>query len=173
MACERLLRKHIDCAKGFLRESRIYNLQYEPGCYTVHDRCQYTRESYVECRMAPEIVAPTADRPSKVKQIVQPRFIKKGQPIAMAGSSESKGPPPCQRELNLHGMCTDIALRNIMSKGVPDYTHYIDKCANSRKMFDKCMTGIQGDAVALESEKARLMDLTKLELAKEVQRIKA
>lgn len=133
--CERILRRHTECMKAFLFDARMHDIQYEPGAYNDHDRCQYTREAYVECRMNPEVAAiavkqgekkPTEDYSKPMTQ----------DAVAVAGSSDARGPIPCHQELTMHGKCVENHFRKAMTKGT-DYTRAV--CFDSRYLFDKCI----------------------------------
>lgn len=122
--CESVLRKHGECLKSFLRDARMHNTPYEPGSYGEHDRCQYTREAYVECRMTDTSVNQAS---------------RKDRSQGAAGGSDSRMPTPCQMELNMHGQCVENFLKKAMTQGT-DYTQYVKKCSDSRELFDKCIT---------------------------------
>merc|ERR1719296_544293 len=68
------------------------------------------------------------------------RPMEQGQVAGITGSSDATGPMPCQMELNMHGSCVENYFRKSMSRGT-DYTAYVQKCSDSRKLFDKCMDG--------------------------------
>jgi len=174
VVCERVLRKHVECVKCFLRDARSNDLIYAPGSHGEHDRCQDTRKAYEQCRLDPPKKAEKQAITLTGTQAQPLDFYKQRSIFGLFSKEDdqkrSRDAPPCQMELNMHGNCVANHFRTAMTNG----TNYIwlahaqdeaeDKCFNTRASFEKCIMGNRaiGEGRLLDTQKSEPWESRKL-----------
>jgi len=150
--CESVLRDHVTCVKGFLRDCRENDWTYEPGTYGSNDKCGTTRQDYVDCAHGPK---PSQEMWGKGRRVdvVQHQGHYNVNKLTESGGMPSAGnvtrtqsqmPKPCDAELNMLGKCVETNLRKAIASGdqyifLTDVKSGSDKCFLARTVFDQCM----------------------------------